>query len=79
MGMVLRQGLVPTAIGCVLGAGGAAAVGAVVRSRLYGTSPVDPLAFAVAAAVLLAAMLIASAIPARKAAEVDPVVALRTE
>jgi predicted permease len=77
--MVLRQGLVPTAAGCVIGAGGAAAVGAVVRSRLYGASPVDPIAFGLAASVLLIAMLLASGIPARKAADVDPVVALRTE
>jgi putative ABC transport system permease protein len=77
--MVLHQGLVPTITGCALGAGGAAAVGAIVRSRLYGTSPVDPIAFLAASALLLGVMLLASAIPARRASRVDPVVALRQE
>jgi predicted permease len=77
--MVLYQGLVPTITGCALGAGGAAAVGAIVRSRLYGTSPVDPIAFLAASALLLGVMLLASAIPARRASRVDPVVALRHE
>lgn len=40
--MVVRQGLTPTLVGCVLGAGGAAAVGALVRSRMHGTATVDP-------------------------------------
>jgi putative ABC transport system permease protein len=75
--MVVRQALTPTLIGAALGAGGAAALGAVLRSRLYGVSPVDPVAFAGATALLLVTMVLASLAPARRAARVDPLVVLR--
>jgi ABC-type antimicrobial peptide transport system permease subunit len=77
--LVLRQTLVPIVLGCVLGAAGAAAVGSVVRSRLYGVSAVDPVAFAIAAGLLLIIMLAASLAPARRASKVDPVTVLRME
>lgn len=64
-----------------LGAGVLLALAAtsVVRGQLYGVSPADPVAFGGAALVLLAAALVASWIPARRAARVDPVEALRAE
>lgn len=77
--LVVRQSIVPVVIGCVLGAAGAVAVGSLVRSRLYGVSAMDPVAFGVAAALLLVTMLAASLAPARRAAQVDPVTVLRME
>jgi putative ABC transport system permease protein len=79
VGLILRQALTPTLLGAVFGAGGAVAVGLIVRSRLYGAAPIDPLAFAAAAAVLATATVIASVAPARDAASVDPVEVLRAE
>ena len=79
MWLILRQGLVPAAIGAGTGAGAAALIGVAVRSRLYGASPVDPAAFAGAAVVLGAAMVTACIFPARHAARIDPAVTLRSE
>jgi predicted permease len=78
-GLVLRQATVLAAVGVTIGA--LAAVGAtrLLGSLLYGVPPTDLVAFAGAAAVLAAAALLASWIPARRAARVDPVTALRTE
>jgi putative ABC transport system permease protein len=77
--LIVRDGLVPTALGAVLGAGGAIAIGLVVRSRLYGASVAEPGAFAVAVGILLTAMVIASLVPARAAANVDPIAILKDE
>ena len=79
VGLILRQGLVPAAIGAAIGAGVAAAIGLIVRSRLHGVSPVDPMAFAGATAVLALALCAACIVPARAAARVDPATTLRTE
>jgi predicted permease len=79
LAMVLRQGFVLTAIGLV--AGGAIAAGAAVALRrlLYGISPADPVAWALAAITLLASAAIANFVPARRAMRVDPMTALRAE
>jgi putative ABC transport system permease protein len=77
--LVLRQALVPVALGCVLGAAGAVATGSLVRSRLYGVSAMDPVAFGGAALLLVVTMVVASLAPARRAARVDPIEVLRTE
>jgi predicted permease len=77
--MIGRQALTPAAVGCLLGAAGAAAAGAIVRSRLHGASAVDPMAFIAAAALLAVTLIVATIIPARRAARLDPVVALRQE
>lgn len=79
VGLIVRQGLLPAAVGALTGAGAAAAIGIVVRSRLHGTSPVDPIAFAGATATLGLALLAACILPARHAARVDPIVVLREE
>jgi putative ABC transport system permease protein len=77
--LILRQSVVPVVVGCVFGAIGAASMSSVIRSRLYGVSPVDPVAFAGATLLLLAVMVLASLAPARHASRVDPVEVLRQE
>jgi putative ABC transport system permease protein len=77
--MIVRQALLPTLIGAAAGAGGAAAVGAVIRSRMYGASAVDPVAFGSATLLMLGVMLLASWLPARHAGRVDPISVLRQE
>lgn len=63
------------AVGLVAGVAGARAV----ARFLYGVAPIDPISFAVAALALATVALAATYLPARRAAQLDPVVALRTE
>jgi predicted permease len=79
VGMIVRQALAPTLIGAAAGAGCAGGAGALIRSRLYGASPVDPVAFGAATLLMLAVMLLASWLPARHAGRVDPISVLRQE
>jgi predicted permease len=79
VGMIVRQALTPAAVGIVAGAGAAVAMGLIVRSRLYGSSLADPIAFGGAVTLLLAVLLAASVAPARRAARVDPMQALRAD
>ena len=79
VGMIVRQALRPTLVGAAIGAGCAAAAGALIRSRLYGASPVDPVAFGGATLLMLVVMLLASWLPARQAGRVDPISVLRQE
>jgi predicted permease len=65
------------ALGCVAGALGIAAASRLARAVLFGIAPEDPLTLATTAAVLLVAVLAASWLPARRAARVDPVAAMR--
>jgi ABC-type antimicrobial peptide transport system permease subunit len=77
LAMVLRQGLALTSVGLAIGLSMAVAVGRLAASLLYGISGTDPITFLTVPAVLVAAALAAIVIPARRAAQVDPVVALR--
>ncbi len=77
--MVLRQGLSRAAIGVAIGIALAAMLGRVLRGLLFGVSAYDPITFAAVSAVLLAAAVLASWLPARRAASVDPLVAMRAE
>ena len=77
--MVMRRGLVLVGWGLALGIAVAAVATRVLRNLLYEVSPTDPVAFMAMAAVLAGAGLLASFVPARRAARVDPMVALRTE
>ena len=79
LGMVLRQGLVLAGIGVAIGAVGAFAVTRAISFLLYGLPAVDAIAFGGAAGLLTVAALAASWIPARRAAAVDPVIALRAD
>lgn len=75
--LVLGQALAVTVTGVVAGLAAAAALSRLVSSLLYGVSPLDPLTFAGAGVALVAVALIASGVPVRRAARIDPMVALR--
>jgi putative ABC transport system permease protein len=75
--MVVRQGVVLTGLGIVLGLVGAAALSRVMSSLLFGVSAMDPLTYAGVAAALAAVAVLASWLPALRAAGVDPSIALR--
>ena len=79
MGMVLREGLVLTMVGLMVGLLLGLGVAKVSASMLYGVSPVDPVSIVATVALLGAALLLASYIPARRATKVDPMEALRYE
>jgi predicted permease len=78
-GMVLRRGLRLLAIGVALGLAGGLAATRLLRQQIWNVSPFDPLSFAAVSVLLLAAGLAACWWPARRAARVDPITALRYE
>jgi ABC-type antimicrobial peptide transport system permease subunit len=77
--LIVRDGMSPTVLGVVIGALGALGVTRLMRSLLYGVSATDPIVFSVVAAMLVIVALGACWVPARRAARVDPNVALRDE
>ena len=77
--LVLRQGLVLTAIGVAIGLAAGAAGAQVLRSLLFGVSALDPIAFCGAALLFGIVAIAASYLPARRATKVDPMIALRAE
>jgi predicted permease len=77
--MVLRETLGLVAIGLAAGTALALAVSRLAKSFLYGLEPNDPTILAVSALTLAAVAVLASCLPARRAAEVDPLIALRHE
>ncbi len=74
---VFGQGLRLVGIGVALGAAGGAAVSRVLRAMLFGLSPFDPIAYVSVSLFLVAVALLAIYLPARRAANVDPMTALR--
>ena len=78
-GLVLRDGLIPVLIGSVAGIGGAFGFAGVIGSLLFQVSPYNPLIVSAAVFVLVAVGGAACLLPARRAAEVDPMQALRAE
>jgi predicted permease len=77
--MFVRSALVLTIVGTAFGLGAAAALMRLMRSLLFGIGPLDPVTFTAVPVVLVAAAALASYLPARRAAAVDPVDALRAE
>jgi len=77
--LVMGQGLLFAAIGIAAGLLIGVAAVRLLRSMLYGVSPFDPVSFVIAVAIIAAAALGATLIPARRATQVDPMVALRCE
>jgi ABC-type antimicrobial peptide transport system permease subunit len=77
--LILLDGLRPVVIGSLIGLAGGGIVGAFMRSILYGTSPLDPLVFSTMIGSLLLTAVAACALPALRAARIEPMQALRTE
>lgn len=77
--LIVLSGAKLAAIGCGIGLLGAAAASGLLRSFLFGVSPFDPIVLTVAAIAVLLLALAASALPARRAASIDPMQALRGE
>jgi predicted permease len=77
--LVLTSGAKLAVLGAVIGLAGAAAAASFVRSFLFQVSPFDPVVLVLAAIAVLALALMASVIPARRAAAVEPIQALRGE
>jgi len=77
--LVLGQGLRAVLSGVVVGAAGAVALGRGMAALLFGVSAADPLVLGGVAAVLIAVAVMAAWLPARRAAAVDPMIALRVE
>jgi putative ABC transport system permease protein len=79
LGSVLGHGSVLIAIGLIAGAGGAFALTRLLKSLLVGVSPLDPATFAAAGVLLAIIALVGCLVPARRAMQVDPMIALRAE
>jgi putative ABC transport system permease protein len=77
--MVMSQAVRVAVVGLLLGIPSALALTGGMRNLLYEIEPTDPMTFALAAAVLMITVLVASLLPSARAARVDPLVALRHE
>jgi predicted permease len=77
--MFVRSALVLTGVGVVIGLGAAAALMQLMKTLLFGISPLDPLTFVAVPLILITAAAFASYLPARRAAGINPVEALRAE
>jgi len=75
--LVVIESLMLAAVGCVVGAVGVAAASRLAQSVLFGIAPHDPLTLVTTAVVLLTVVLAASWLPARRAARINPVSAMR--
>ncbi|MFI5184688.1 MAG: ABC transporter permease [Vicinamibacteria bacterium] len=76
---VLREGITTALVGVVLGSVGAYFVGRTMQGMVYGVGVMDPAVFSVVATTLVASAVVACLVPARRAASVDPMTALRQE
>ena len=79
LGMVLRSAFVQVAMGLAIGVPGAILAGRAITDQLYAVKPYDPVILSLAVAVLALASLIAAAVPGRRAVNVNPTEALRSE
>jgi ABC-type antimicrobial peptide transport system permease subunit len=76
---IVREGMVPAALGVLLGIAGAMAGSRILATLLFETSAADPVTFGATALVLLAAAFLACVVPARRATRIEPSLALRSE
>ena len=79
IGMVLRESVLMVVVGILIGLPCAFAIGRTLRSALFRLEPLDPSTSALSVAALLAVALAAAWIPARRAASIDPILALKEE
>jgi putative ABC transport system permease protein len=79
LGLVVKQGMGLVSLGSLIGLGGAIGVTRLMSGMLYGVEATDPLTFAAVAGLLIGIALLACYLPARRAAKVDPMNALRYE
>jgi len=79
IGLILRQGLSLALLGTALGLAGAYGLTRLMKTLLFGVNATDPLTYAGVAALLVLVALLACYLPARRAAKVDPMIALRYE
>ena len=77
--LVLKESLVLLGIGIAVGIPAALAATRLLQSQLFGLRPYDPVTFGTAVLIVCAVTLLAAYFPARRAAKVDPMVALRYE
>jgi putative ABC transport system permease protein len=77
--LVIMQGMKLASIGSAFGLAGALALTRLLKTLLFGVTTTDPLTFVLAAILLVSVVLLACFIPARRAAQVDPMIALRCE
>ena len=79
MRLIVSEGMTPVGIGTILGLAASLGVNRILQSQLVGISPYDPVTLSLAAAALIIVALAACQLPARRAARVNPLVALRYE
>jgi ABC-type antimicrobial peptide transport system permease subunit len=79
LGLVMRQGMTVATLGVAIGLGGAFVLTRSMRGLLFGVGGTDPLTFAAVALLLGSIALVATYLPARRAARIDPMVSLRSE
>ena len=77
--MVLGQGTVLIAAGLAIGLGISIAITGALRTQFYGVTPTDPATYTAVSIVLATIALVACYLPARRAARIDPMIALRDE
>jgi ABC-type antimicrobial peptide transport system permease subunit len=77
--MVLGEGLGMSSIGIAIGVAIAAVATRPMRALLFGVATIDPLVYAAVSLILVGVAIVASLAPARRAARIDPVVALRSD
>ncbi len=77
--MVVQHGMLVALVGVAIGLVGAFTLTRLMRSLLFGVEATDPLTFAAIALLLTIIALVASYVPARRAARIDPIVSLRAE
>ena len=79
LGLILRQGLTTTLIGVAIGIAGSFVTARAIQSLLFGVTPMDPVTFAGVALLLVCVAGLACYVPIRRATDVDPMVALRSD